>query len=70
MARLSTTATVGPPIRRDLRLFLLRNLAIRGKPRTINNLALAALIATYAASKNLVDESAARAAVTEIIATE
>lgn len=56
MARLSTTATVGPPIRRDLRLFLLRNLAIRGKPRTINNLALAALIATYAASKNLVDE--------------
>jgi type II secretory pathway predicted ATPase ExeA len=42
----------------------------RGKPRTVNNLALAALIATYAGSKNLVDESAARAAATEVIATE
>ena len=42
----------------------------RGKPRTVNNLALAALIATYAAGKNLADESAARAAVTEVIATE
>jgi type II secretory pathway predicted ATPase ExeA len=42
----------------------------RGKPRTVNNLALAALIATYAASKKLVDESATRAAVTEVIATE
>jgi type II secretory pathway predicted ATPase ExeA len=42
----------------------------RGKPRTINNLALAALVATCAAGKKLVDESAARAAVTEVIATE
>ena len=42
----------------------------RGKPRTINNLALAALVATCATGKKLVDESAALAAVTEIIATE
>ncbi|MFI7643918.1 hypothetical protein [Nonomuraea sp. NPDC049400] len=42
----------------------------RGKPRQINNLARAALVATYTAGKTLVDESAARAAVTEIVATE
>jgi type II secretory pathway predicted ATPase ExeA len=42
----------------------------RGKPRTVNNLALAALVATFAAGKKLADESAARAAVTEVIATE
>ena len=42
----------------------------RGKPRTVNNLALAALVATYAAGKKLADESAARAAVAEVIATE
>jgi type II secretory pathway predicted ATPase ExeA len=42
----------------------------RGKPRTVNNLALAALVATCAAGKKLVDETAARAAVTEVIATE
>jgi type II secretory pathway predicted ATPase ExeA len=42
----------------------------RGKPRTAGNLALAALIATFAAGKKLADESAARAAVTEVIATE
>ena len=42
----------------------------RGKPRTVNNLALAALIAAYAASKNLIDETATRAAITEVIATE
>ena len=42
----------------------------RGKPRTINNIAVAALIATYAAGKKIVDENAARAAVTEVIATE
>jgi type II secretory pathway predicted ATPase ExeA len=42
----------------------------RGKPRQINNLARAALVATYTAGKKIVDESAARAAVTEVIATE
>jgi type II secretory pathway predicted ATPase ExeA len=42
----------------------------RGKPRTINNIAVAALVATYAAGKKIVDENAARAAVTEVIATE
>ena len=40
----------------------------RGLPRAVNNLALQALIATYAAKKAIVDESAARAAVTEITA--
>ena len=37
----------------------------RGKPRGINRLALAALIAACAAGKNLVDEASARSAVTE-----
>jgi type II secretory pathway predicted ATPase ExeA len=37
----------------------------RGLPRLINNLAVAALIATFAQKKTIVDESAARAAVTE-----
>jgi len=40
----------------------------RGLPRAVNNLALQALVATYAAKKAIVDESAARAAVTEITA--
>jgi type II secretory pathway predicted ATPase ExeA len=44
--------------------------ASRGKPRTINNLAVAALIATYAAGKKIVDQSAARAAITEVISAE
>jgi type II secretory pathway predicted ATPase ExeA len=37
----------------------------RGYPRAVNNLALQALVATYAEKKGIVDESAARAAVTE-----
>jgi type II secretory pathway predicted ATPase ExeA len=40
----------------------------RGLPRLINNLAVAALIAAFAAKKGIVDESAARAAVAEISA--
>ncbi|MEO3871664.1 AAA family ATPase [Nonomuraea sp. B12E4] len=42
----------------------------RGRPRSVNNLATAALVATFAAGKKIVDESAARAAVSEVIATE
>jgi type II secretory pathway predicted ATPase ExeA len=38
----------------------------RGIPRAINNLAVQALIATYADNKGIVDASAAKAAVTEI----
>ena len=38
----------------------------RGLPRAVNNLALQALVATYVANKTIVDESAARAAVTEV----
>ncbi|MDP9465513.1 MAG: AAA family ATPase [Actinomycetota bacterium] len=37
----------------------------RGLPRAINNLALQALVAAYATKKAIVDESSARAAVTE-----
>ncbi|MDP3971529.1 MAG: AAA family ATPase [Candidatus Nanopelagicales bacterium] len=40
----------------------------RGLPRAVNNLALQALVATYAANKTIVDESATRAAVTEVTA--
>lgn len=38
----------------------------RGYPRAVNNLAVHALTATYAAGKAIVDENAARAAITEI----
>ena len=38
----------------------------RGTPRAVNNLAVQALVAAYAAGKAIVDESAARAAVTEV----
>lgn len=40
----------------------------RGLPRAVNNLALQALVATYATNKTIVDESATRAAVTEVTA--
>ena len=38
----------------------------RGYPRAVNNLAIQALIAAYAANKTIVDESSARAGVTEV----
>ncbi len=38
----------------------------RGYPRAVNNLAIASLLAAFAASKTIVDESSARAAVTEV----
>jgi type II secretory pathway predicted ATPase ExeA len=38
----------------------------RGLPRAVNNLAVQALIAAYADHKNIVDEHATRAAVTEV----
>jgi type II secretory pathway predicted ATPase ExeA len=38
----------------------------RGLPRAVNNLAVQALIAAFAADKAIVDESSARAAVTEV----
>ena len=41
----------------------------RGYPRAVNNLALQALVATYAAGKAIVDEQAARSAVTEVTDT-
>ena len=44
--------------------------AARGKPRTVNNLAIAALIASYVTGKKIVDQSAARAAISEVISTE
>jgi type II secretory pathway predicted ATPase ExeA len=39
----------------------------RGYPRAVNNLALQSLVAAYAAGKNLVDEAAARSAVSEVV---
>ena len=44
--------------------------AARGKPRTASNIAIAALIATAATGKNLVDHAAARAAIAEVTATD
>ncbi|MGH3820088.1 MAG: ExeA family protein [Pseudonocardiaceae bacterium] len=38
----------------------------RGLPRAINNIALQALVATYATNKTIVDETATRAAITEV----
>src|SRR6266511_1781494 len=38
----------------------------RGLPRAVNNLAIQSLVAAFAADKTIVDESSARAAVTEI----
>jgi type II secretory pathway predicted ATPase ExeA len=38
----------------------------RGLPRAVNNLAIQALVAAYATNKSIVDESSARAAVTEV----
>ena len=40
----------------------------RGLPRAVNNLAVQALVAAYATNKTVVDESSARAAVTEVTA--
>jgi len=40
--------------------------ASRGLPRAVNNLAIQALIAAYAAQAGIVDDKAARAAVTEV----
>ena len=40
----------------------------RGLPRAVNNLALQALVAAFATNKTIVDESTARAAVTEVTA--
>lgn len=39
----------------------------RGFPRAVNNLSLQLLVAAFAAGKNLVDEPAARSAVSEVI---
>jgi type II secretory pathway predicted ATPase ExeA len=39
----------------------------RGYPRAVNNLSLQALVAAFASAKSLVDETAARAAVSEVI---
>jgi len=41
----------------------------RGYPRAVNNLAIQALVATYAAGKAIVDEQATRSAITEVTDT-
>lgn len=40
----------------------------RGLPRAVNNLAVQSLVAAFATKKAIVDESSARAAVTEVTA--
>ncbi len=40
----------------------------RGYPRAVNNLALQALVAAFAADKTIIDESSARVAVAEVTA--
>ncbi len=40
----------------------------RGLPRAVNNLAVQSLVAAFAHNKAIVDESSARAAVTEVTA--
>ncbi|WP_155338362.1 ExeA family protein, partial [Acrocarpospora corrugata] len=42
----------------------------RGKPRTVNNIAIQSLVATFAEGKAIVDENATRTAINEVIATE
>ena len=44
--------------------------AARGKPRTVNHIAIAALIVTAGTGKNLVDHASARAAIAEVTATD
>jgi len=44
--------------------------AARGKPRAVNNLATAAMIAAFTNGKKLIDTDAARAAITEVITTD
>ncbi|MGW5609394.1 hypothetical protein ACWEWI_25480 [Streptomyces sp. NPDC003753] len=39
----------------------------RGYPRAVNNLALQALVVAFATGKNLVDEAAAGASVSEVV---
>ncbi len=41
--------------------------ASKGLPRAVNNLAIQALVATFAANKSIVDETAAKMAVVEVI---
>jgi type II secretory pathway predicted ATPase ExeA len=41
-------------------------LKVLGIPRAVNNLAVQALVAAFATNKTIVDESSARAAVTDV----
>lgn len=60
-----TIAGRSDPLFSDDALSLIHHTA-RGIPRAINNLAVQALIAAYADGKGIVDEQAAKAAVTEV----
>ncbi|MFE3525526.1 hypothetical protein ACFXOD_28640 [Streptomyces sp. NPDC059161] len=46
------------------------HLAGRGLPRSVNNIAWQSLIAAFPEEKGIVDESSARVAITETLATE
>ena len=62
-----TLAGRGDPLFSDDAAALIHQTS-RGLPRAVNNLALQALVATYAVNKSIVDETAARAAVAEVTA--
>jgi type II secretory pathway predicted ATPase ExeA len=64
-----TQAGRGDPLFSDDAITLIHNTS-RGYPRTINNLAIHALLAAFADGKAIVDESSARTAVAELTATE
>jgi type II secretory pathway predicted ATPase ExeA len=54
-------------VQRAIALALIHQVS-RGLPRAVNNLAIQSLVAAFAESKAIVDESSARAAVTEVTA--
>ncbi|MEV8529030.1 hypothetical protein AB0451_33595 [Streptomyces sp. NPDC052000] len=64
--------TIAGPVRPAVlrRRFELIHLTGRGLPRSVNNIAWQSLIAAFTEEKSIVDESSARAAITETLATE
>ncbi|MGW6413309.1 ExeA family protein [Streptomyces vinaceus] len=64
-----TIAGRSDPLFSDDAVDLIHNTG-RGLPRSVNNIAWQSLIAAFTEEKSIVDESSARAAITETVATE
>ena len=62
----SCPENVGPPTLFSDDATALIHQTSRGYPRAVNNLAVQALVAAFAADKTIVDENSARAAVAEV----